>query len=94
MPYTPTEKDYRQWCALPMMTTRGLKLGRDNQQRRWCVPIRLVIGQSYAAAFGEPYQFEYEFNTGYVADTNEAGTRSSWPASRQNADLAMDGEPR
>ena len=23
----------------------------------------------------EPYQFEYEFNTGYVPDTNEAGTR-------------------
>lgn len=30
---------------------------------------------SYAVAFGEPYQFEYEFNTGYVPDSNEAGTR-------------------
>ena len=29
----------------------------------------------YAIAFGEPYQFSYEFNTGYVPDTNEAGTR-------------------
>ena len=26
-------------------------------------------------AFGEPYKFEYEFNTGYVPDKNETETR-------------------
>ena len=72
LPYTPTEKavgvirfindDYQ-----------GLKLGETTTTTLVCDSPG--DWTSYAAAFGEPYQFEYEFNTGYVADANEAGTR-------------------
>ena len=72
IPYTPTEKT----VAVVRFTNadyQGLKLGETTTTTLVCDPPGDWTG--YAVAFGEPYQFEYEFNTGYVPDANEAGTR-------------------
>ena len=71
---------------------QGLKLGETTTTTLVCDSPG--DWTKYAAAFGEPYQFEYEFNTGYIADANEAGTRRVGQLAGQDADLAMDGEPR
>ena len=48
----------------------------------------------YQVAFGEPYQFEYEFNTGFVPDANESGSTANWSACWSHAGHALDGESR
>ena len=72
IPYTPAEKT----VAVVRFTNndyQGLKLGETTSDTLVC--DEPGDWSSYAVAFGEPYQFEYEFNTGYVPDSNESGTR-------------------
>jgi len=72
IPYTPAEKT----VAVVRFTNadyQGLKLGETTNTTLVCDSFGDWTG--YAVAFGEPYQFEYEFNTGFVPDTNESGNR-------------------
>jgi len=72
LPYTPTEKT----VAVVRFTNadyQGLKLGETTTTSLVCDPPG--DWTSYQVAFGEPYKFEYEFNTGYVPDSNESGNR-------------------
>lgn len=72
LPYTPAEK------AIGVVRFinddyQGLKLGETTTATLACTQPGDWTG--YKVAFGEPYQFEYEFNTGFMPDSNEAGTR-------------------
>ena len=72
LPYTPTDKA----VAVVRFTNdqyQGLKLGETTTTTLVCDSPGDWTG--YAVAFGEPYQFEYEFNTGYMPDANETGSR-------------------
>jgi len=72
IPYTPAEKT----VAVVRFTNndyQGLKLGETTSGTLVC--DEPGDWSSYAVAFGEPYRFEYEFNTGYVPDSNESQTR-------------------
>jgi hypothetical protein len=72
IPYTPAEKTIGV-VRFTNSDYQGLKLGETTTGTLVC--DEPGDWSSYAVAFGEPYQFEYEFNTGYVADSNESGTR-------------------
>ena len=52
---------------------QGLKLGETTTNTLVCT--EKGDWTKYQLAFGEPYQFEYEFNTGFVPDANESGSR-------------------
>ena len=72
VPYTPAKKT----VGVVRFTNddyQGLKLGETTTTTLVCDSPGDWTG--YEVAFGEPYQFEYEFNTGYVPDVNEAGNR-------------------
>ena len=72
LPYTPAEKT----IGVVRFTNddyQGLKLGETTGNVLVCTEKGDWTG--YELAFGEPYQFEYEFNTGFVPDANEAGSR-------------------
>ena len=71
LPYTPAEKA----VGVVRFTNndyQGLKLGETQTTTLVCQEPG--DWTKYDCSFGEPYQFEYEFNTGYVPDTNESGT--------------------
>ena len=72
IPYVPTDKTVGV-IRFTNADYQGLKLGETTTNTLVCDSPGDWTG--YAVAFGEPYQFEYEFNTGYVPDSNEAGTR-------------------
>jgi hypothetical protein len=59
---------------------QGLKLGETTTGTLECKEPG--DWTSYPVAFGEPYQFEYEFNTAFVADANEIGGRIGQLAGR------------
>lgn len=72
LPYAPTEK------ALAIVRFinddyQGLKLGETTTKTLVCK--ERGDWTSYAVAFGEPYEFKYEFNKAFIPDTNEAGTK-------------------
>lgn len=72
LPYTPAEK----LIGVVRFTNadyQGLKLGETTNTTLVCE--HPGDWTAYAVAFGEPYQFEYEFNTGFIPDSNEQGTR-------------------
>ena len=72
IPYAPADKT----VAVVRFTNadyQGLKLGETTNTTLVCA--HPGDWTKYAVAFGEPYQFEYEFNTGFVPDSNETGTR-------------------
>jgi hypothetical protein len=52
---------------------QGLKIGSTTTQTLVCT--EKGDWTSYAVGIGEPYQFLYEFNTAFVPDTNEEGTK-------------------
>lgn len=71
LPYVPTDK------ALAIVRFvndeyQGLKIGETTTQTLVCSEKGDWTGKS--VAFGEPYQFLYEFNQAFVPDANEAGT--------------------
>jgi hypothetical protein len=72
LPYAPSEK------ALAIVRFvnddyQGLKLGETTTKTLVCKERGDWTG--YAVAFGEPYEFKYEFNKAFIPDTNEAGTK-------------------
>jgi len=72
VPYVPAVKT----VAVVRFTNtsyQGLKLGETTTGSLVCTEPGNWT--TFDVAFGEPYQFEYEFNTGYVPDVNEANTR-------------------
>ena len=72
IPYTPAE----QTVGVVRFTNddyQGLKLGETDTGTLVC--DEPGDWTDYDVAFGEPYTFEYEFNTGYVPDVNESNTR-------------------
>ena len=72
IPYVPAEKT----VAVVRFTNaayQGLKLGETTTTTLVCESPGDWTG--YAVAFGEPYQFEYEFNTAFTPDVNESGGR-------------------
>ena len=72
IPYVPAEKT----VAVVRFTNaayQGLKLGETTTTTLVCESPGDWTG--YAVAFGEPYQFEYEFNTAFTPDVNESGSR-------------------
>ena len=72
IPYTPAERT----VGVVRFTNddyQGLKLGETDTGTLVC--DEPGDWTDYDIAFGEPYTFEYEFNTGYVPDTNEPNTR-------------------
>ena len=72
LPYLPAEK-VLGIVRFTNLNYQGLKLGETTTQELVCE--EKGDWTSYEVAFGEPYQFVYEFNTAYVPDTNEAATR-------------------
>lgn len=72
LPYTPASKAIAV-VRFTSPTHQGLKLGETSTSTLVC--SEPGDWTSYAVAFGEPYDFEYEFNTGFIADSNETGTR-------------------
>ena len=72
LPYLPAEK-VLGIVRFTNLNYQGLKLGETTTQELVCEEKGDWTG--YEVAFGEPYQFVYEFNTAYVPDNNEAGTR-------------------
>lgn len=72
IPYAPAEKTIGV-IRFTNADYQGLKLGETQTNQLVCDEPGDWTG--YDVAFGEPYQFEYEFNTGYVPDVNEANTR-------------------
>ena len=72
LPYTPSDKAFAI-VRFTNDTKQGLKLGETSSTQLVC--DEKGDWTESDVAFGEPYKFEYEFNTGYVPDTNEAGTR-------------------
>ena len=72
IPYNPAEKT----VAIVRYNNddkQGLKLGETTTGSMVCSERGDWTG--YNIAFGERYQFEYEFNTGYAPDKNEAQSR-------------------
>ena len=72
LPYTPAEKVLAV-VRFTNGTQQGLRLGDTTTKTLVC--SEKGDWTSSAVAFGEPYNFEYEFNTGYVPDKNETETR-------------------
>ena len=72
LPYTPAEKVLGV-VRFTNGTQQGLRLGDTTTKTLVC--SEKGDWTSSAVAFGEPYNFEYEFNTGYVPDKNETETR-------------------
>jgi len=72
LPYTPADKAIGV-IRFTNNDYQGLKLGETETASLVCTEPGDWTG--YEVAFGEPYQFEYEFNTGYVPDVNESQTR-------------------
>ena len=72
LPYTPTSKAIGV-VRFTNASHQGLKLGETTNTTLVCDPAGDWTG--YDVGFGEPYDFEYEFNTGYVPDTNESQSR-------------------
>lgn len=72
LPYTPAEKTIGV-VRFTNNNYQGLKLGETSNNVLVCTEKGDWTG--YELAFGEPYLFEYEFNTGFVPDANEAGSR-------------------
>ena len=72
IPYAPADKT----VAVVRFTndeSQGLKLGETETTTLVCTEKGDWTGAD--VAFGEPYQFEYEFNTGYAPDKNSSQTR-------------------
>ena len=80
LPYTPAEKVLAV-VRFTNGTQQGLRLGDTTTKTLVC--SEKGDWTSSAVAFGEPYNFEYEFNTGYVPDKNETDP-AYWTASRQD----------
>ena len=72
LPYIPTEKAIAV-VRFVNEDNQGLKLGETSSQTLVCVEPG--DWTNAAVAFGEPYKFEYEFNTGFVPDKNETETK-------------------
>ena len=72
IPYTPAEKTVAI-VRYNNTDKQGLKLGETTTGTMVCSEKGDWTG--YKIAFGEQYQFEYEFNTGYAPDKNEAQSR-------------------
>ena len=72
LPYTPREKTLGV-VRFTNETRQGLKIGETTTTSMVCSEAGDWTG--FELAFGEPYDFEYVFNTAYVPDKNEAETR-------------------
>ena len=72
IPYTPAEKTVAI-VRYNNTDKQGLKIGETTTGSMVC--SEKGDWTKYKIAFGEQYQFEYEFNTGYAPDKNESQSR-------------------
>ena len=73
LPYVPAEKA----LAIVRFVSndyQGLKLGETSTKTLVCT--EKGNWTDYPVAFGEPYEFKYEFNKAFTPDANQAGTKT------------------